>query len=464
MPDRKFSLSAHIFTRDLRTDDNPALLSALESSGCVITCFAEERNLSAAHSPGCGNRLAFLSESLDCLSSEIAKKGGVLGFYPEGAVNLAEELCRSGVEAVFMTHDYTPYAGRREALVEKACNNAGCSFFAVPGSLLNEPEEVKKKDGGNYTVFTPFFRKASLIPVYEPRECTYLNFSREDFPGKTDSAVKTVKRDPGENKAIFRGGRNSGLELLENTGRLVNYEKERNYPAVRGTSMLSAHLRFGTVSIREAFHAVAEKLGPGHGLIRQLYWRDFFTHVAFFHPYVFKGPFHRRFESLTWSNNGEIFERWCSGGTGFPIVDAGMREMNETGYMHNRVRMVAASFLVKDLHIDWRRGERYFATKLTDYDPSVNNGNWQWAASTGCDAQPYFRIFNPWLQQKKFDPECLYIRRWIPELSEAQPEEIHNLYRREDDPPGGYPKPVTDHKAEAQAAKILYSDAARSEI
>ena len=464
MPEKNFSLSAHIFTRDLRIDDNPSLISALGSSEKVTTYFAVEEKFVSENPVGCEGRLEFLSESLSDLSGAIANRGGELQFYCDGVLRLVKKLCKTGVEAIYMTRDYTPYAIRRENLIRKICSDAGCTFFTVPGSLLNEPEDVKKNDGGPYKVFTPFYRNAYLIPVHEPGICISSNFSREELPDEVSSCDLPVRYSPdGIRNSAFIGGRSEGLRLLGETGIMKNYNDERDFPAKKCTSMLSAHLRFGTVSVREAYLKISDVLGPGHGLIRQLYWRDFFTHIACHYPYVFKGPFQRKFESLPWAGTGKLYERWCRGLTGFPFIDAGMRELNETGYMHNRVRMAAASFLVKDLHTDWRSGERYFASKLTDYDPSVNNGNWQWSASTGCDAQPYFRIFNPWLQQKKFDPDCIYIRRWVPELSDLEPEEIHNIYKTGSAPPGGYPKPVVDHKTEAAAAKIIYSEAARKD-
>ena len=187
-----------------------------------------------------------------------------------------------------------------------------------------------------------------------------------------------------------------------------------------------------------------------------MYWRDFFTHIAFHFPHVFGTAFHEKFQKIIWPFNQKKFTAWCEGETGFPIVDAGMRELNATGYMHNRVRMIVGSFLTKDLHIDWRLGEKYFAEKLVDYDPAVNNGNWQWVASTGCDAQPYFRIFNPWLQQQKFDAECIYIKRWVPELDNLSPKSIHNLYKLNQNGPNQYPTPIVDHAIESQKAKTFY--------
>jgi deoxyribodipyrimidine photo-lyase len=218
------------------------------------------------------------------------------------------------------------------------------------------------------------------------------------------------------------------------------------------------------VSVREIFHALIKQLGTKHPLVRQLYWRDFFTYLAYHKPSVFGHPYQEKYQHLEWNNNKKLFTTWCKGETGFPIVDAGMRELNATGFMHNRVRMIVASFLVKDLHINWLWGEKYFAQQLVDYDPAVNNGNWQWCASTGCDAQPYFRIFNPWLQQKKYDSECIYIKKWIPELISYSPKIIHNWFKESFDrlrmngqnKTKGYPRPIVDHKRQSDLAKKWY--------
>ncbi|MBD3419671.1 MAG: deoxyribodipyrimidine photo-lyase, partial [Chitinivibrionales bacterium] len=217
-----------------------------------------------------------------------------------------------------------------------------------------------------------------------------------------------------------------------------------------------AHLKFGTVSVREVFYRISEFLGDSHELLRQLYWRDFFTHVAWHFPHVFGHNFRHTYATPTWIPNDAFFECWCRGRTGFPIVDAGMRELNQTGFMHNRVRMIAASFLVKDLHIDWRRGELYFAQHLMDYDPAINNGNWQWAASTGCDAQPWFRIFNPWRQQIRFDPEAEYCKKWVPELLQITPADINKWNEAFARHPGVYVPPMVDHAHERKATKEYY--------
>lgn len=233
-----------------------------------------------------------------------------------------------------------------------------------------------------------------------------------------------------------------------------NYAETRDFPALQSTSQLSAHLKFGTVSVREVFYAVVQALGEEHPLLRQLYLRHFFTHIAYYFPKVFGHAFIDKFDKVAWDNNLEIFQAWAAGKTGFPIVDAAMRDLNATGNMHNRLRMVVASFLVKDLHISWRWGERYFAQHLLDYDPCLNNGNWQWAASTGCDAQPYFRIFNPWLQQQKFDPDCVYIYQWLPELRGVPAKVLHNWHKTHYG--DFYPAPIIDHSQAAEITKARF--------
>ena len=208
------------------------------------------------------------------------------------------------------------------------------------------------------------------------------------------------------------------------------------------------------------YHTIAKTLGHNHPLIQQLYWRDFFTHVAFHTPHVFGHAYNKKFEHIPWKHNVAHFEAWQKGKTGFPIVDAGMRQLNQTGFMHNRVRMIVASFLVKNLHINWQKGERYFAQKLIDYDPAVNNGNWQWCASTGCDAQPYFRIFNPWLQQKKFDPHAVYIKTWVPELQKVSVDHIHQWHTLHGSA-HAYPQPIVSHKSTSNQTKLLFKTVAQ---
>jgi deoxyribodipyrimidine photo-lyase len=307
-------------------------------------------------------------------------------------------------------------------------------------------------------VFTAFYNNARRLPVALPKALEKLNFIKVDrgFTIALDEIAAIVASQTESHVNSPPGGRNQALAILEQLGRQTDYLSVRDYPFLDATSHLSAHLKFGTCSIREAYYAIVEALGTEHPLLRQLYWRDFFTHIGFHYPHVFGKSFLGQYDGLVWDNNLDYFQRWADGKTGFPIVDAGMRELNATGFMHNRVRMIVASFLIKGLHISWRWGECYFAQHLVDYDPAVNNGNWQWAASTGCDAQPYFRIFNPWLQQQKFDPDCQYIYRWIPELEGIATKIIHNWYSKHSS--GNYPAPMVDHARESQIAKERYKN------
>ncbi len=299
-------------------------------------------------------------------------------------------------------------------------------------------------------MFTPWYKAARQHQIARPRRSLPGNL----YSGKVGEALSRVAK-PGGEPSGFEGGRDAVLELLERLPDLAAVEEWRDFPGKRATSRLSAHLRFGTVSVREVYHRMAKSSGGSDGLVRQLYWRDFYTHIAFHFPHVFKGPFRRRYNKISWSGDDTVFDAWCNGMTGFPMVDAGMRELVSTGYMHNRVRMLTASFLVKNLHVDWRRGEEFFARHLIDFDPAVNNGNWQWAASTGCDAQPYFRVFNPWRQQSRFDPDAEYIRQWLPELASWSAGRIHGLVRDS----SGYRAPIVDLGQSVLETKRMFRQA-----
>jgi len=439
----EFGLSLFIFRRDLRVEDNTALISALKSSKLVIPAFIftpEQIEKNSFRSDHC---LKFMLESLEDLDGQLRKKGGHL-YYFEGKVEeiLSQSISKLKIEAVFVNRDYTPYSRERDKKIERMCEKSDIPFFSFDDALLHPPEETLKKDGKPYTVFTPYFRNASLEKVLPPVGNSHTNY----FHGTISFSSKMIPKPKVENDLI--GGRSEALKILKKLSAFAEYGVNRDFPAEEYSTHLSAYLKFTVCSPREVYAAILHHLGKHHELIRALYWRDFFTGIAFFFPHVFEGAFHSKFDKLKWSDDKKAFKRWCEGTTGFPIVDAGMREMNETGFMHNRVRMIAASFLVKDLHIDWRWGERYFAQTLIDYDPAVNNGNWQWVASTGCDAQPYFRIFNPWRQQKRFDPDCIYIKKWIPELRNVDASEIHKW---EGDLT--YPCPMVDH--EKASKKIL---------
>ena len=351
--------------------------------------------------------------------------------------------------------DYTPYSLKRDQKIESVCNTAKIPFFSFDDALLHPPSKTLKKDGKPYTVFTPFYHNAMQLEVSPPVANRYKNYYSGSIPS---SHGKSLYHQILPTRSLSKGGgRTAALKILHKIGEFSSYASLRDFPAEDATTHLSAHLKFTTISPKELYWKISKELGPSSPLIRSLFWRDFFSSIALFFPRVFTGAFHEKYNSIRWRHDEKIFIKWCEGKTGFPIVDAGLREMNQTGFMHNRVRMIVASFLTKDLHIDWRLGEKYFAQTLVDYDPSVNNGNWQWAASTGCDAQPYFRIFNPWRQALKFDPDCVYIKKWIPELTLLPPNVIHKWDQEKyHSQYGGYPKPIVDHAKEAKATLALY--------
>jgi deoxyribodipyrimidine photo-lyase len=314
-----------------------------------------------------------------------------------------------------------------------------------------------KKGGTPYTRFTPYFQNTSKLPVPPVTPNPYKNYFNKPLP-LAQKAGFLDKTMPGKQlNTTLQGGRRAALDLLSLLHKHEGYDHFRDFPEKNATTHLSPYLKFTVCSPREVYNALCSQLGTQHALIRSLYWRDFFTMIAYFFPYVFSGSFYPKFDKLAWSDDMTAFEKWCKGCTGFPIVDAGIRELNATGFMHNRVRMITASFLIKDLHINWRWGEKYFAQQLVDYDPAVNNGNWQWVASTGCDVQPYFRIFNPWSQQKKFDPECVYIKRWVPELKNLEPKLIHQWHDDRTRPfKHAYFAPMLDHSIKTKETLKAY--------
>ncbi|MDD9952970.1 MAG: deoxyribodipyrimidine photo-lyase [Candidatus Woesearchaeota archaeon] len=440
-------LTLHIFRRDLRVHDNTALRAAL-AQGTVVPCFIlDERQLeeNEYHSANC---VQFMFDSLRELDEQLKALGGRLYLFKGIAEDVVAQL-KEHVENITFNRDYTPFSQERDAALAKLLQ---CTSF--PDALLHEPEDVLKSDGQPYTVYTPFMKKARTLQVTAPQSTTG-TFHTEQLPGEVPLTVLDELL-PERNEQCIPGGRSHALAVLENIGQYLSYVDTRNFPAQDATTHLSAHNKFGTVSVREVYHAIKDTLGEEHILINELIWRDFFTHIAFHFPHVFGGPFKKKFERVQWKNSKQAFEKWCTGTTGFPIVDAGMRELNTTGFMHNRVRMIVASFLTKDLQLDWRLGEQYFAQQLVDYDPCVNNGNWQWAASTGCDAQPWFRIFNPWLQQQKFDPACEYIKQWVPELADVPSSTIHNLANETIE---GYPSQMVDHKTAREATLAMFKSA-----
>ena len=456
--EKKYRISLFLFRRDFRLEDNTGLIFALNSSQTVIPAFIftpQQIEYNPYRSDHC---LKFMIESLEDLNNQLKQKKSKL-YYFKGTPEEIVEKCIAtlNIQALIVNRDYTPYSRHRDQQLEKVCKTHKIAFYACDDALLHPPENTLKKDGTPYAIFSPYYRNASqqgILPPVANHETHYFNrsipFAENPSFLSTILTKHTIKNE-------LRGGRAEALKILKTLVSFNLYDQLRDFPASDYSTHLSPYLKFTVCSAREVYAAICHHLSEHHELIRSLYWRDFFTGIAFFFPHVFQGSFHSKFDKLQWSYDRKTFQIWCQGLTGFPIVDAAMREMNETGFMHNRARMIAASFLIKDLHIDWRWGEKYFAQNLIDYDPALNNGNWQWVAGTGCDAQPFFRIFNPWRQQKKFDPECLYIKKWIPELGDLPPDIIHSWYEEKNYAAyPQYPPPLVNHDQEAKAALQAY--------
>lgn len=413
--------------------DNHGLYQACLSSAEVIPIFIFDTTI-LAPLPSNDHRVTFIYDALKHLAADYKQRGNALEVYIGDPKILIPELAkRHGASAVFTNRDYEPEALKRDAVVREKLHSEGIAFTDFKDQVIFETTEVLKDDGSPYTVYTPYKNKwmqhlseNALAP--HPSENLISPRSTETVPFPELEDFGFVR-----NNRINHPDRKIPVSII------TNYHRTRDIPFVLGTSRLSIHLRFGTLSIRK-LAAVALKANEKY--LNELIWRDFYAMILFHFPQSVDQPFKTNYALIRWENNETLFRTWCEGKTGFPMVDAGMRELNETGFMHNRVRMITASFLCKHLLIDWRWGERYFAEKLSDFDLASNVGGWQWAASTGCDAVPYFRIFNPTSQQEKFDPEYLYIKQWVPEWGTPS-----------------YPQPIVEHSMARNRAIERYKEA-----
>ncbi|HVX25275.1 MAG TPA: deoxyribodipyrimidine photo-lyase [Parafilimonas sp.] len=426
------------FRRDLRLHDNAAYYHALKSEHPVIPVFIFDKNILNDLEDKKDRRIEFIRDALEEMQTELKKHQSSLTIFydtPEHAFN--KLLKEYNIHTVFTNEDYEQYAIDRDEAIAKLLQKHNASLKLYKDQVIFSKDEVVKDDGKPYTVFTPYSRKwlATLNKFYlksYPTKKYFKNFYKQE-----------AHKIPSLESMGFEqtDGNFPSKEIDENL--IKHYKQTRDFPGEDGTSRMSVHLRFGTVSIRE-LASVAKKLSSTY--LNELIWRDFYHMILWHFPHVRKEKaFHPEMDNIKWRNNEKEFKAWCDGKTGYPIVDAGMRQLNETGFMHNRVRMIVASFLAKHLLIDWRLGEAYFAKKLLDYDYAPNNGGWQWSASTGCDAMPYFRIFNPTAQAKKFDKDLKYIKKWVPELDSFD-----------------YPQPIVEHTFARQRALDAYTKAAKN--
>ena len=452
------------FRRDLRAEDHAALHSALSEHSAVHCLFVFDRDILDRLSSPDDRRVEFIWESVRELKGTLEAMGGGLWVVHGRARDEVPRLAaRLGVGAVYANRDYEPQALARDADVARRLEQAGIDFRTRKDQVVFERGEVRTRAGGDFSVFTPY--RTAWLARLSPRELAPLRTA--PHAGKLAPAGEAAMpglEDLGFARTdlaalgIVPGASGAAKSLAGFRRRIDRYAEQRDFPALNGTSFLSVHLRFGTVSIRELVGYARKHGGAGARVwLSELVWREFFFMVLASRPDVVEHAFRREFDRLQFDGSEAAWQAWCAGRTGYPLVDAGMRQLAQTGFMHNRLRMVTASFLVKDLGIDWRRGERYFAAKLNDYDLAANNGGWQWAASTGCDAQPWFRIFNPVTQSRKFDPDGRFIRRYVLELARVPDQYVHAPWTMDEDaqrdsscvPGSDYPLPVVDH-AEAR--------------
>ncbi|MEZ4853727.1 deoxyribodipyrimidine photo-lyase [Flavobacterium sp.] len=421
------------FRRDLRIDDNAAFYHALQASTNVLPIFIFDDSI-LSQLPKNDARVTFIHNQIEKINTEFQlHKKSLAVFYGKPITVFKQLIAENKIEAVYTNHDYEPYARKRDKEIYQILKEENIPFKTAKDQVIFEKNEIVKQDGSPYVVFTPFSKKwketlAQKNITHYPSETFLDHIVNHNYSFLPLNAIGFEKSN------IHIPDFNCSGELIK------NYEATRNFPAIEGTSRLGIHLRFGSVSIRKMVK-LAQSF-KNETFLNELIWREFFMQILWHFPHTTTQSFKPQYDSIKWHNNEQEFKMWCEGKTGYPFVDAGMRELNTTGHMHNRVRMIVASFLCKHLLIDWRWGETYFAQKLLDYDQASNVGNWQWAAGSGVDAAPYFRIFNPEEQLKKFDTNLKYVKKWIPEIDTIK-----------------YPKPIVNHKEARERCLLVYKQA-----
>jgi deoxyribodipyrimidine photo-lyase len=424
------------FRRDLRLHDNAGLFHALMNEKEVLPIFIFDKSILSKLEDQDDARVSFIHQAINELKVSLRAMGTdiyVVHSSPEEAFDSL--LDQYKISRVYANHDYEPYAKERDEAIRRRLKASGAELLTFKDQVIFEKSEVVKDDGKPYTVFTPYSRKWKAALTEESTNSYENERYFSSFIQVSESLEMPSLKEMGFVKSSFEFPKNEVNEII-----ISKYKEQRDFPFKQGTTRLSVHLRFGTVSIR----SLARKaLSLNETWLNELIWREFYQMILWHFPHVVSSAFKPAYNHIQWRNNESDFENWCLGKTGYPIVDAGMRELLATGFMHNRVRMITASFLVKHLLIDWKWGEAFFARYLLDFELASNNGGWQWAASSGCDAAPYFRVFNPTLQTQRFDPRAEYIRKWVPEFND----------------PFAYPKPIVEHAFARQRVLDTYKKA-----
>lgn len=428
----KSKVSVFWFRRDLRLEDNVGLYKALSSDYPVLPVFIFDENILGKLEDKKDRRVDYIHQALSNINNQLQSSNARLNTFFGNPMAVFEMLSEKyAVQAVFCNRDYEPEAIQRDTEIYRFFKDKNIPFRAFKDQVIFDQNDALKSDGTPYTVYTPYSKKWKALLVdedYKPYYANHANFFRQEFAEILSlNELGFVKTD-------------ITFEAPELDAAIINeYDKFRDFPAIQRTTQLGIALRFGTISIRKC---VDFALSHNQTWLNELIWREFFMQILYHFPKVVHQSFKTKYDNIKWRNDEHEFAQWCEGKTGYPIVDAGMRQLNATGYMHNRVRMIVASFLCKHLLIDWRWGEAYFAQKLNDYDLSANNGNWQWASGSGCDSAPYFRVFNPTIQTEKFDKNLAYIKKWIPEFESKN-----------------YTEPIVEHGFARNRALKIYGEA-----
>ncbi len=430
---QKQSLVIFWFRRDLRLDDNTALEHALDTKYPVLPIFIFDTNILAELDEKKDARVEFIHQEILQIKNKLEQHNSSLAIFHDTPKNVFKNLHdQYDIKKVFANKDYEPYAIQRDKEIQKFLSDQKIDLHLFKDHIIFEGKEILKQDGTPYKVFTPF-KKLWLDKFNEINLGTTQSIHFDRFL-KIDPLKEISVDDLGfVHSEIEIPAKEPNVQIID------DYDRKRDFPAINGTTRLGIHLRFGSVSIRKMVKLAKKR---NQTWLNELIWREFYSAILQHFPHVTKEAFNKKYDKIPWRNDESEFKKWCEGKTGFPIVDAGMRQLNQTGYMHNRVRMITASFLTKHLLVDWRWGEAYFANKLLDYELASNNGGWQWAAGTGTDAQPYFRVFNPESQTQKFDPKLDYIKKWVPEINS-----------------NSYPEPMVNHKQARNRAIETYKQA-----